>query len=311
MKFIDNEHKEFYNEKLKLLNKDDVFYRSLIYCLGISGVTRKHFKDIYNIEEKEININCINEGWQTNSSKKVTRIAFNLFNGCSYDSENDIDSEKLSSYYNISEIFNCNFAPYFIEAIKLRYPEFIREQDNVKVAMYARVGNIEQLKYHFKEEIEDYNEKFVAIYIRSGNLDGDEVNRDIYKQEALLKEYCNKNELKNKTYYIDVRKSGIDKERIALDELKTDILKGKVDKILVTSPNKLFRETTEMLEFLNLCNEKNIDVISLNQGIINDKKNEIALMRYLQEELKDEWDGEYEEDYEYESDCEEDEDMEM
>lgn len=306
MKFVDKEHRAFYDDKMKEININDVYYKSLIYCLGISGVTRKHFNDIYNIEEKEININCLNDGWQTNSSKKVTRIAFNLFNGCCYDSENDIDDEKLSSYYNISEIFNCNFAPYFIEAIKLRYPEFVREQDDIQVAMYARVGNIEQLEDYIKEEIEDYNQKIVAIYIRTGNMDGDEVNRYIYKQENILREYCNKNEFKNKTYYIDVRKSGIDKERNALEKLKTDILKDKVDKVLVTSPTKLFRETTDMLRFLNLCNKKNIDVISLDQGKINNKITEIELKRYLQEELIDE----YNEDYSS-KEYTEDENMEM
>ena len=58
------------------------------------------------------------------SSVKVTRLAFSLWNRCNYDSEEDIENEKVSIYYNVSEIFCCSYAPYFYEAIKLRYPEY-------------------------------------------------------------------------------------------------------------------------------------------------------------------------------------------
>lgn len=64
------------------------------------------------------------------SSVKVTRLAYSLWNRCNYDSEKDIEDGKVSIYYNPSEIFCCGYAPYFYEAIKLRYPEYTSTNTN-------------------------------------------------------------------------------------------------------------------------------------------------------------------------------------
>ena len=135
MKFIDKEHEEFFIEKrqeLKEMGKTDVYYTSLVYTLGISEPTREHFNVIFNAKEGEINIDSLQKGWQTGTSEKVTRMAFSLWNRCCYDSSEDIDNRKASSSYNPSEIFCCSYAPYFYEAIKIRYPEYTKEMDNEK-----------------------------------------------------------------------------------------------------------------------------------------------------------------------------------
>ena len=56
-------------------------------------------------------------------------MAFSLWNRCNYDSEKDIENEKVSDKYNVSEIFCCSYAPYFYEGIKIRYPEYTKEQN--------------------------------------------------------------------------------------------------------------------------------------------------------------------------------------
>lgn len=130
LKFINNEHKEFYEEKLKELEKHektDVYYKSLIYTLGICKTTRENFRQIFDMKKGEINIDSICAAWQTGTSTKVTRMAFSLWNACMYDSEQDIENEEKSSYYNPSEIFCCSYAPYFYEGIKIRYPEYTKE----------------------------------------------------------------------------------------------------------------------------------------------------------------------------------------
>ena len=124
MKFLDNEHKEFYNRVLKQYKKSDVYYKSIIYTLAICSVTREHFNDIFNIQSGEINIDSIQASYQTGTSEKVTRLAFSLWNRCNYDSTTDAEDEKVSVYYNVSEIFCSSYAPYFYEAIKIRYPEY-------------------------------------------------------------------------------------------------------------------------------------------------------------------------------------------
>ena len=131
MKFIDKEHKEFWNKKLiemQALEKTDVYYKSIVYTLGICETTRNNFEKIFNLKLGEINIDVINDSFQTSESEKVTRLAFSLWNNCKYDSEQDIEDGKLSSNYNVGEIFCSSFAPYFYEAIKVRYPEFTREK---------------------------------------------------------------------------------------------------------------------------------------------------------------------------------------
>lgn len=130
MKFIDEEHEEFYNKKLMVLQaygKADVYYKSITYTLSICEVTRQHFDNIFNIKKGEINIDSIQEAYQTSTSLKTTRLAFSLWNRCNYDSEADIENDKVSTYYNPSEIFCCSYAPYFFEAIKIRFPEYTKE----------------------------------------------------------------------------------------------------------------------------------------------------------------------------------------
>lgn len=87
----------------------------------------KNFDDIFNLKSGEININALQGKYQTGTSKKVTRLAFNLWNGCNFDREQDIENKNLSANYNVSEIFSCGYAPYFYEAIKIRFPEYTRE----------------------------------------------------------------------------------------------------------------------------------------------------------------------------------------
>lgn len=131
MMFIDNEHEKFYNEKLEELKgygKTDVYYKSLIYTLGICETTRENFTRIFNIKKGEINIDSINAAFQTSTSAKTTRMAFSLWNRCMYDSEEDLKNGKMSSEYNPSQIFCCSYAPYFYEGIKIRYPEYVRQK---------------------------------------------------------------------------------------------------------------------------------------------------------------------------------------
>lgn len=130
MQFVDNEHELFFINTLRELHKKhkiDVYYASLVYTLGINETTRKNFSNIFNMETGEINIDSLQAPWQTNTSSKVTRMAFSLWNGCMYNSEQDAENQKIASEYNPSEIFNCPYAPYFYESVKIRYPEYTRE----------------------------------------------------------------------------------------------------------------------------------------------------------------------------------------
>lgn len=132
MKFIDYEHKEFFEEKMSELSKlgrMDVYYKSLTYTLSICETTREHFNKIFDINKNELNLDSIQKGWQTSTSLKVTRMALNLWNhSLVYDSEKDLEEGNISSSYVPSEVFCCFYAPYFWEGVKIRYPEYTKEQ---------------------------------------------------------------------------------------------------------------------------------------------------------------------------------------
>ena len=126
MKFINEEHKKFYEEKLKLTGKEDVYRKALIYILGICETTREHFTDIFDIKEGLINRDSLQAAYQTSTSMKTTRMAFSLWNSNCYDSDEDLENGIVSAHYNPSDIFCCSYAPYFYEAIKIRYPEYTK-----------------------------------------------------------------------------------------------------------------------------------------------------------------------------------------
>jgi len=157
LKFVDEAHENFVKDKyleFKKYGMTDVYYSSLIYTLGICETTREHFDEIYERGEG-INIDCLHSAWQTGTSEKVVRMAFSLWNRCMYDSEEDRKNNIMSSSYNPSEIFCCSYAPYFYEAIKIRYPEYTQNQENENITFgsYTRVGRKEQI--NTEEEINE------------------------------------------------------------------------------------------------------------------------------------------------------------
>ena len=135
MVFVNEEHKKFYYEKLAQAGCQDCYHMALFYILGISKDTRKHFRQIYDIKSGCIKTECLHQGWQTSSSIKVVRFAFNLYTDgmpsvCDYEDSDEQVSECRG--YSVSDIFCCNYAMYFWEGIKLRYPEYCRKWKSIE-----------------------------------------------------------------------------------------------------------------------------------------------------------------------------------
>ena len=135
MVFANEEHKKFYYEKLAQAGYQDCYHMALIYILGISEDTRKHFRQIYDIKSGCIKTECLHQGWLTSSSIKVVRLAFNLYT----DGTPDVDGygssdEQVSECrrYSVGDIFCCSYAMYFWEGIKLRYPEYCQKQKSIE-----------------------------------------------------------------------------------------------------------------------------------------------------------------------------------
>lgn len=137
--FISDAHEKFYYEKLKEVRYQDAYHKALCYCLGISDDTRRNVYRIYDFKTGYVKTECLHEGWQTSGSVKVVRMAFNLYcNGTPSafdykDAEEQVDECRR---YSAEELFCCAYAPFFWQAVQIRYPEYA--EYNYK--LYAMLG---------------------------------------------------------------------------------------------------------------------------------------------------------------------------
>ena len=125
--FKSKEHEKFYMEYLKKCRYQDVYHQALVYCLGIDRDTRENVNKIYNFKTGYVKTECLQEGWQTSGSVRVIRMAFNLYcNGTPSVSDYEDAEEQVDEcrQYTVEEIFCCAYAPYFWQAIQIRYPEY-------------------------------------------------------------------------------------------------------------------------------------------------------------------------------------------
>ena len=125
--FISEAHEKFYYEKLKEVRCEDEYHKALVYCLGICNDTRNNIYRIYDFKTGLVKTKCLNEGWQTSGSVRVVRMAFNLYcNGMPSVSNYKKKEEQLkeAGFYSVEELFCCAYAPYFWQAVQIRYPEY-------------------------------------------------------------------------------------------------------------------------------------------------------------------------------------------
>lgn len=125
--FISEAHEKFYYEKLKEVRYQDVYHKALCYCLGISDDTRRNVDSIYDFKTGCVKTECLHEGWQTSGSMKVVRMAFNLYcNGTPSVDDYTKTEEQVNEcrQYTVEDLFCCAYAPFFWQAIQIRYPEY-------------------------------------------------------------------------------------------------------------------------------------------------------------------------------------------
>ena len=137
--FISNKHERFYYEKLREVRYQDEYHKALIYCLGINDDTRRNISRIYDFETGCVKPECLHEGWQTSGSMKVVRIAFNLYcNGMPSVDGYDNAKEQIEEckQYTVEQLFYCAYAPYFWQAVQIRYPDYATYDHE----LYARFG---------------------------------------------------------------------------------------------------------------------------------------------------------------------------
>jgi hypothetical protein len=122
IRFANKEHEAFYFDMLAATRNNDTFHKAFFYTMGISAETRSHIRSLFDFKEDIIKPEGLSAAWQTGSTQRLCRLAFNLWNGWTEER-----NENRSTPY---ELFDCGFAPYFFEAIRLRYPEYCKSMEH-------------------------------------------------------------------------------------------------------------------------------------------------------------------------------------
>ena len=83
---------------------------------------------IYDFSTGQVTPECMQEEWVTSTEdpediRTVIRMAYNLYGGTPSVTESD-DQLGECQKYTAKELFGCRYAPYFWEAVKIRYPEY-------------------------------------------------------------------------------------------------------------------------------------------------------------------------------------------
>ncbi|MGI5920760.1 MAG: DUF6075 family protein [Syntrophomonadaceae bacterium] len=123
IRFSSKEHQAFYHEMLAKTGNNDSYHQAFFYTMGICEETRCNIRTLFDFKEGGIKPEGLSTAWQTGSTRRLCRLAFNLWNGWTEEG-----NESRSAPY---ELFCCGFAPYFFESIRLRYPEYCRNMERI------------------------------------------------------------------------------------------------------------------------------------------------------------------------------------
>lgn len=119
--FESKEHQMFFYSCLNKAKNYDLYHQALFYTMGISETTRARVSQWFDFKENHIKREVLEQPWQTGGTRRLTRMAFNLWNG--------YDDGHTTPY----DLFDCGYGKYMLTAIQLRYPEYclMREQPKV------------------------------------------------------------------------------------------------------------------------------------------------------------------------------------
>ena len=119
IRFNGTAHRDFFLENMNKCRVNDCYHRAFFYVMGIASETMANISQMVDFKNDCINPDGMHGGWQTSGTVRVCRLAFNLWNGYT-----DMDSPQSCTP---EDLFCCEFAPYFMEGIKVRYPEYCRD----------------------------------------------------------------------------------------------------------------------------------------------------------------------------------------
>ena len=119
IQFYDDDHKARYEDLMQRMATAewDANRSAFAYLVTLDTVCRDHIRDLYDFEDGSIHSDTLAAAWQTGTSMKTTRLAFNLFTDNTAWTD---DPERLAPV----ELFSCDYAPYYWQAIQIRFPQY-------------------------------------------------------------------------------------------------------------------------------------------------------------------------------------------
>lgn len=117
--FRNEEHENNYYTVLNQMSSSDCYHKSIAYLFALDSTVKDHIQDVFDFNQDVIKRDALKKSWNTSSSRRSLRLAFNLWNSCYFDNEVEDCSCEL---YSVSEIFcDMEYFDYYIVAVKLRF----------------------------------------------------------------------------------------------------------------------------------------------------------------------------------------------
>lgn len=108
--FYSPDHRAFYFAVLEKSGIYDCYHRALFYAIGIAADSRSHVYDLFDFAEASIRPDGLEKAWQTSGNLKLTRLAFNLWNGYSEEGQKRLATPE--------ELFSCSYLQRYISSRK-------------------------------------------------------------------------------------------------------------------------------------------------------------------------------------------------
>mgnify|MGYP000691870529 CR=1 FL=1 len=98
----------------------------LMFNAPIQGIDWRIFFDFHAMQPKP---ECLKNDALSEDDEKAIKMAFNLFSGDTPSINNygdSINQVKECKSYTVKDLFCSSYAPYFWQAIQIRYPEYTK-----------------------------------------------------------------------------------------------------------------------------------------------------------------------------------------
>lgn len=119
----------FKEQLLIYAQNPDATVKSLCYCLCLSPNTRDRLENFFDFHAMQPKPECLKNDALSEDDEKAIKMAFNLFSGDTPSINNygdSINQVKECKSYTVKDLFCSSYAPYFWQAIQIRYPEYTK-----------------------------------------------------------------------------------------------------------------------------------------------------------------------------------------